>query len=368
MSVIRGWCPGALRPMESGDGWVVRIRPRGGRLTQAQAAGIAASARAHGNGRIDLTGRANLQLRGVTPASHAPLIADLRALELIDADLATERRRNVTVTPFADAETDRLAAALEAVLADSDLTLPAKFGFAVDTGPAPVLAEAPADIRLERNPDGRVILRADGMGAGAATGNPARDAVALARWFLDHGGAPGGRGRMAALIASGARPETHHDVPAARPAPVSGPGLVPQGALVALEFGQITPDTLAALGPLRLTPWRMLLVEGARAMPDLPGLILDPADPRLRLRACTGAPGCPQAHAATRTLARDLAPMLPPDAILHVSGCAKGCGWPRMADVTLTATARGFDLIKNGRAFDTPIRRGLLAAELTGVL
>ncbi len=25
---IKGWCPGALRPMQSGDGLVVRIRPR----------------------------------------------------------------------------------------------------------------------------------------------------------------------------------------------------------------------------------------------------------------------------------------------------------------------------------------------------
>ena len=36
---IKGWCPGALRPMQSGDGLVVRIRPRGGRLSPAQAVG-----------------------------------------------------------------------------------------------------------------------------------------------------------------------------------------------------------------------------------------------------------------------------------------------------------------------------------------
>ncbi len=27
---VKGWCPGALRPMESGDGLVVRVRPRAG--------------------------------------------------------------------------------------------------------------------------------------------------------------------------------------------------------------------------------------------------------------------------------------------------------------------------------------------------
>lgn len=31
--IIQGWCPGALRPMASGDGLVVRIRLPGGRMT-----------------------------------------------------------------------------------------------------------------------------------------------------------------------------------------------------------------------------------------------------------------------------------------------------------------------------------------------
>ena len=35
---IKGWCPSALRPMQSGDGLVVRVRPRGGRLSAEQAA------------------------------------------------------------------------------------------------------------------------------------------------------------------------------------------------------------------------------------------------------------------------------------------------------------------------------------------
>lgn len=77
--VIRGWCPGALRPMESGDGLVVRVRPPGGRLTAAQGRALAAAARIHGNGLIDLTARASLQLRGASAAGHAALVAELRA-------------------------------------------------------------------------------------------------------------------------------------------------------------------------------------------------------------------------------------------------------------------------------------------------
>lgn len=369
MSVVKGWCPGALRPMESGDGWLVRVRPRGGRLTPDQAAGLAQAARAHGNGRIDLTGRANLQLRGVAPDSHAPLIARLRALDLIDPDITAETRRNIVVTPFADARTDRLARELEVALAACDLVLPGKFGFAVDTGPAPVLADIPADIRLERDCAGRPILRADGMAQGQRLTDMSQ-AIELAAWFLRQGGASDGRGRMARLIASGLAPPEAVLTPAP-PAQPTQIGATPQGMLVALEFGQTNAPTLerlARLGPIRLTPWRALLIEGLRQPTRMRGLILDPADPRLRLRACSGAPGCAQAHAPTRPLARRLAAQLAPGAILHVSGCAKGCGWPRAADITLTATPDGFDLIRDGHASDPARLRGLTADHLPEVL
>jgi len=79
---IKGWCPGALRPMVSGDGLVVRVRPFGGRLSPEQARGIAALAQSHGNGLIDLSSRANVQLRGVRQDTHAPLIDGLRDLGL----------------------------------------------------------------------------------------------------------------------------------------------------------------------------------------------------------------------------------------------------------------------------------------------
>ena len=70
-SVIKGWCPGALRPMQSGDGLVVRVRPFGGRLDAAQISGLAHLAEHHGNGLIDVTSRANLQIR----ASPRPVTA-----------------------------------------------------------------------------------------------------------------------------------------------------------------------------------------------------------------------------------------------------------------------------------------------------
>lgn len=367
--IIQGWCPGALRPMLSGDGYVVRVRPRGGRLNPDQAAGIAALARAYGNGLIDLSARANVQLRGVTEASHPALIEGLRTLGLIDENAETEARRNIVVTPFwsADDGTQTLAAALAKALANDDAPkLPGKFGFAVDTGARPVLRGVSADIRLERGADGGLILRADGAGTGAKvtdqTAVPA--ALGLARWFVENGGVSEGRGRMAALIAKGAPlpPAFRYALATAEPtdrAPL--PGACPQGFLASFDFGQMRGETLAALaalGALRVTPWRMLLIEGLTNAPTLPGLITAPDDPMLRVIACTGAPGCPQAHGATRPLARALATHVPQGRVLHVSGCAKRCALPGPAlpatTVTLVAQPAGFALVQGGTAQDKP--------------
>jgi precorrin-3B synthase len=358
---IKGWCPGALRPMLSGDGLVVRVRPPLGRLTPAQAAAIARAASAHGNGVIDLSARANLQLRGVTEASHPALIADLRAEGLIDPDIETESLRNLIVTPFRDADTDTLAATLTAALARMP-KLSGKFGFALDTGPHPVLAGASVDIRVERDGQGRLILRPDGHPFGQPVTDLAADALAMAEWFVARGGISDGRGRMAALIARGIVPSGCTLLPAA-PLPSPDPGLLPDGALVALAFGQMQAATLLALAALgheiRPTPWRMLFLAGATSLPQIPGLITDPADPILRITACTGAPACPQALGDTRSLARALAPALAADQTLHISGCAKGCAHPGPAPTVLTATGQGHDLILNGTAAATPHLRHL---------
>jgi precorrin-3B synthase len=405
---IKGWCPGALRPMQSGDGLVVRIRPPLGRLTPAQAQAIAEAATRHGNGILDLSARANLQLRGVTETSHGPLIDDLRAQGLIDPDVETESLRNLIVTPFrnggretpeptarpnADSQslpsplwgceragghpanperddTDNLAITLTAALAQMP-RLPSKFGFALDTGPRPVLTGASADIRVERAPDGHLILRPDGHALGKPVTDLASDATSLANWFVANGGVSNSRGRMAALIAKGILPPGCTTAPA-EPLPQSGPGLHPGGALVALAFGQMQAQTLhqlAALGhDLRLTPWRMLLIVDATEVPDMPGLITDPAAPILRITACTGAPGCPQALGETRHLARALAPHLPAGQSLHLSGCAKGCAHPAPVDLTLTATGQGYDLIRHGSASDTPSLTGLTPQAIQDLL
>ncbi len=366
-----GWCPGALRPMMSGDGLVVRIRPPLGRLTQAQAHGVATLATQFGNGLLDVSTRANLQMRGIQEHHHTELICALRELGLVDATPQEEARRNVILTPFWQTQdlTHRIASNISSTLQENaTLLLPAKFGFAIDCGPHPVLRETSADIRIEQGSDGLIVI-ADGADYGKITtaATAASDAVDLAQWFLKHGGAPNRRGRMRTLTARRALPP-EHVATLGTPAPQPRPGPMTTGVLAALEFGQITAHTLAQLaqiGAIRLTPWRMLLIETTRDMSHIPGLILDATDPRLHVSACTGAPGCLQAHADTRALARALAPFVPNGQILHISGCAKGCAHPQPVFRTLTACApNSFNVIANGCASDTPALSAVSSEQL----
>jgi precorrin-3B synthase len=368
-AAIKGWCPGALQPMRSGDGLIVRIRPHSGRIDAKQATGIAELAEQHGNGLIDLTNRANLQIRGVSEASHLPLIEGLAQLGLLDGDPETESRRNVLVTPFWNArdEAPSIAAELEQALATGPAGLPNKFGFAVDCGKERLLAGASADVRIERNVAGQLMVRADGaeLGRPVARTEAVNLALALAQWFVGSGGVHGNRGRMAAHIGAGAAPP-----PAlcgqARPArsmALPHPGLYPQGAMFGVAFGQMTHAALFYLGHrgggLRMTPWRMLLAEGMHEMPGNEGFVTCADDPILRVVACSGAPRCREAYADTRTLAANLAPYITADTRLHVSGCAKGCAHAGPASITLVATAEGFDLVRLGSTRDVPVLRGL---------
>ena len=361
--------------MQRSDGLVVRVRPFGGRLAAAQAAGLAELAGRYGNGLIDLTSRANLQIRGVTDEAYQPLLDGLAQLGLLDQDQATESLRNILVTPFwtGGDDTPSLAVELERALVVSNLDLPTKFGFAIDDGKERVLVGASADIRIERDVAGGLIVRADGaeLGCGVTRTEAVRAALALAEWFVMSGGVKGGRGRMAAHIGAGLPRTLRGDARPAPIAPASRPGLSPQGAMVGVAFGQMPHSTLgrlAARAPaLRMTPWRMMLIEDLQEMPREADLISDANDPALRVIACSGAPRCREAFADTRTLASTLAPYIAADTRLHVSGCAKGCAHSAPAPITLVATRDGFDLIRNGSTRDVPVKRGLSGADIVAM-
>ena len=353
---VKGWCPGAWRPMMSGDGLVGRVRPRLARIDAAQAAGLADLSEAFGSGIVELTRRGNLQLRGVGEDGHGALLGGLAELGLLDPDPDWEARRNILSAPdwVAGDATERLSQDLAGRLGELP-DLPAKFGMVVDAGPKRRLDGAPGDIRIERAASG-VIVRADGCDTGVPVENDTAigTVVALARWFAAHRGEAR---RMAQLLATTPLSDRFTGVPPA-------PNGMPEGTLGGVAFGQMEAGLLRTLarGALRITPWRMVLLEGGGALPE--GL-LPPDDPLLAIDACPGAPFCTQATVETRWLARTLAGRAPS---VHVSGCAKGCARSDPADVTLTGRDGAFDLVIRGRAGDTPLRRGLAPKEVPDAL
>ncbi|MFZ2106481.1 MAG: hypothetical protein WAV18_14085, partial [Roseiarcus sp.] len=156
-AAVKGWCPGALRPMPTGDGLLVRVRISAGRLSLDQAEALASCARDCGNGTIEVSSRGNLQLRGVAEAKLNELQARLAAERLVDPDPATERVRNIVASSLSDVDPQAfldvtpIVAALEARLAiDENLrALPGKFGFVIDAGGRWPLGDVEADVRFE---------------------------------------------------------------------------------------------------------------------------------------------------------------------------------------------------------------------------
>lgn len=381
---IKGWCPGAHRPMMSGDGLVVRVRPPRGELTPEQARGLAHLATTHGHGMLELTNRANVQVRGVLPAAHAPLRDGLAALGLLDADGDAESHRNIVVNPFRpqaidDPETHCAEGLALGLAAPEFQPLPSKFGFIVDAGPQRRLAEVSADVRIESSASG-LMVRLDGCAHGRRVADAeaaVRLALEAASWFITSGGiAADGRGRMRRHLAGGAPlpPMLTGDAAPNGDAAPPLPGLCAEGLNIAAAFGQFRAQDFCRLADsgtrvLRITPYRMIHLPDLRdARPFNGDLIATPDDPLLGVIACTGAPGCPQSSVETRALARRLAPRLPRGVTLHVSGCAKGCALPGPADLTLVGRDGAFDLVTHAAPWDAPARRAIAPDQVLAVI
>ncbi len=325
---VKGWCPGALRPMPSGDGLLVRVRPWCGAFTLEQAEGLAELAATLGNGCLDLTRRANLQIRGLREKDIPTLHEGLDRLGLLEHEAA----RSVMVDPMAAPEVRALALALGGALPDD---LPTKFGALVDgSGPLSIAGER-ATIALCVTSEG-VAVRVDGEWLGVTT--PDR-AVAAAL------GRQRSLSRMTVMPVPGRR----------RLGRIDGlTGLAaPFGRIDAAQLQALAAACAAAGGSqLRLSPWRALYADAAIGAH---GLIVDEDDPLLRIEACPGAPACGSATVDTRGAARQLAAMSLAGTI-HVSGCAKGCARSAPADLVLVGREGRYGVVRNGTPRDPASR------------
>ena len=154
-----------------------------------------------------------------------------------------------------------------------------------------------------------------------------------------------------------------------RSSSVAAAALWPSAAIVG------SSATLAALAAacaeIRISPWRALILVApspdAETIAGARGAILSHSDRRLKLTACSGAGGCDvgttDTHAAALAIADRAGPLLDHVRMVHVSGCAKGCAHPAIADVTLTARDGVYDVALNAKPGDAAPHIGLSPAD-----
>ena len=396
-SFTRGACPGLSAPMQTGDGLLVRFLPAAP-VPLVAFLELCQAARRHGNGTIEISARASVQVRGLTQASARRFAADVAALDIDICEGVQIIADPLPGDPFAQIDTGPIAAALVAAIADRSLQIAPKVSVVIDGGGRIDLDALFADIRLRavaagEGPKFQLALAGNAESATPLGLVPVDEAVGVVVNLLTRIAALGREARAADLLPISSAAKRRADlVPGRRVEAIAQHPLgVEASALgVGLAFGHAQAEALAELALIakqsgaewmRPAPGRALLlgplgqggVAGTRRTAEQLGFVVEASDPRRRIAACPGAPACMHGLIAARALAAEIARdvSLPEgDGVaLHISGCAKGCAHPSPAPLTIVGTETGCGIVRDGTARAAPseyIAPGDLIRALTG--
>jgi precorrin-3B synthase len=279
-------CPGVLRPWRADDGLLVRIRLVGGRVRKTALRRLSDVSREYADGRIFVTRRANLQVRGMSGDNGQLTAAALEAVESTGLlpSRTHESVRNVLVSPQTGlaggrADLRPVADELDALIcADPELgLLPGRFLFALDDGRGDVLdrltgaGRRGTDLGLVVLDDDTVQLRiGDHWGAVTSLRAAASRLVHLARQFLDVRGTGANAAWHVRELAHPLQPAVLADPRIPAPAPPLVYGTVPGGVHVPVDDGVLTQpgarallEQASAATYLVVTPWRGILIPDA---------------------------------------------------------------------------------------------------------
>ena len=380
-------CPGVLRPHRAADGALLRLRLPGGQLPAQTLDIVNAAAARYADGDVQLTSRANLQLRGVATdergAVHPGLLAEIVRAGLLPHP-SHERVRNIVCSPLTGRRGG--AADLRPLLRDLDArlcstpalaALPGPFLIVLDDGRGDVATLA-GDLGVVAVDQRTVTVLLGGLPSGLVLplAETADELISLALRFLRFTTVSGGQtpwrirempGRGKELLAD-EMSESFADVPVPATSAAAGFGEIQQDdgrVLIStlVPLGLLNHDQTAALvraagrgaGELIVTPWRGVVV------PDLPptsaasivrdlaavGLAVDDGTPWRGLTACTGAPRCASGQGETRSLATQIARSRGSGAAsvmapaVHVVGCDRRCGAPSGPHIEVLTTGDG---------------------------
>jgi ferredoxin-nitrite reductase len=149
-------CPGLFYSTPAQDGFLYRLRIPGGIINYNQFQAIADVADNYGSGYIDITNRANIQIREIKQGINLEVLENLQALGLGSSNAKIDHIRNIMASPTAGIDTEELIdtrplvkAWEEHITANSHLgELSAKFSVCFDGGGKTPVKYQPNDIIL----------------------------------------------------------------------------------------------------------------------------------------------------------------------------------------------------------------------------
>ena len=368
-------CPGIYKLAEMKDGLLARLRLPTGQLTTAQAELIAMSAATHAAGIIDLTNRANLQIRGVNAAALPDLHAAWTAAKLAVEDPAHDRVRNILIDPLTGLVKEQhncfnLAKELDEALAKFERRhhLSPKFSFILDGGGPSNIAALNHDIaaRAQKASNGQTTFHISFAGQPVGASLSAPDLIKTICTWLDllctkFQAAPRrlktllklhGLAAIKENLSISDQPSISEDAWPTKLTPLSG--MVQQTAAqekrainLSLPNGRLQHFQLQGLaelasqygqGDIHLTPWQSVILphvkeedistvwEKAEAL----GLLTQEEEQNLQILSCAGSEGCIHGGFETKLTALKIREAIartgfPAPTTIHLSACEKGC-------------------------------------------
>jgi precorrin-3B synthase len=328
--VKKGWCPSLEKPMESGDGLLVRIPVKAGRVRAEAAREIAALSVKYGNGHLDLSARGNLQIRGASAVTYESL-----RLELANLGFKNDFKLHIITSPLTGidpdcaANTQEIASKIENSWENCyNSELPEKFLIVLDGGGIFQLSYLPADAYFTVPFTAEIVNEAIAILKNAkkcakkpANANASQPPLGFMPFSENSG--------IVSLAATFGRIEAAELVKLAD---------------IAENYGS---------GEIIFAPFRRIILPGiikekaglALQSAEETGFITKIHDARLNIHACVGSPACSSALGETRELAQKWAELFPGlTKTVHITGCPKGCAYKGTADITITAKENGYDI------------------------
>lgn len=316
------------------------MRVPGGRIGTDVLTELMSLAGEYGAPVLQLTSRANLQLRALPDPLPEALIERIEATGLLPS-ASHERVRNILATPLNPSLQPLVDALDAAITAEAALSaLPGRFLFAVCDATGSVLSEG-WDLAYQQLAADRGLILAGNRAVEVSPEAAVSELVHRAHLFLEH--------RSGQDVWNVQDLPTHspvfvgmreHEPAASPPLP---PGPVGPDLVVGVPLGMLRPEQLRAVtavaDELVLTPWRSFVVPaGARhaARLDEVALVTTCESPWARITACVGAPSCARTRTRTLDLASGAARRMNADGPrVHVVGCERRCGAPSTDHLTL---------------------------------